>query len=402
MAKEFQELIKNINTIRPYARDFYIYGFKTREEFKQKSIRSYDTERRRIESYFQSNIESEINGSKKTVRLAIDSTDLSENPFFSIWKAKSFTKNDIYLHFMLIHLLKEESKNLQEILRELDHEKLIEEGTVRKKLSEYVQLGILKQTKQKKVNYYKLIRFPELSSNFLTAIQFFKEVLPVGILGAYILNVQKVSLKSPFIFKHFYPVHTLDDQVAFDLLTAIRLKKHVEIHLFTRMKKISKSFLPIKLLVSSQSGRRYVMGRTAGSHNFTSFRLDHIESVKVLGIDENFDQVVAEFKDALPYFWSNMNGNFKTSTFRMQIRIDEYRETYLIDRIKREGRSGKLTKIGPNLFEYEIKLFDLTGIKPFLRTFIGRIVKMEASRKDFVTSFLKEVSLMYEFYEEEH
>ena len=47
----YTELIKNFERIRDYMREFYVYGFKCREEFEKKSSRSYDNERRRIESY---------------------------------------------------------------------------------------------------------------------------------------------------------------------------------------------------------------------------------------------------------------------------------------------------------------------------------------------------------------
>ena len=46
----YKELIKNFNRIRSYMREFYVYGFKKREEYTRKSPRSYDNERRRIES----------------------------------------------------------------------------------------------------------------------------------------------------------------------------------------------------------------------------------------------------------------------------------------------------------------------------------------------------------------
>ena len=47
----YSELIKNFEKIRAYMREFYIYGFKSREEYEKKSSRSYDDERRRIESW---------------------------------------------------------------------------------------------------------------------------------------------------------------------------------------------------------------------------------------------------------------------------------------------------------------------------------------------------------------
>lgn len=47
----YNELIKNFNKIRDYMREFYVYGFKSREEYNKKSARSYDDERRRMESW---------------------------------------------------------------------------------------------------------------------------------------------------------------------------------------------------------------------------------------------------------------------------------------------------------------------------------------------------------------
>ena len=47
----YNELIKNFNKVRDYMRDFYIYGFKSREDYTRKSTRSYDDEKRRIESW---------------------------------------------------------------------------------------------------------------------------------------------------------------------------------------------------------------------------------------------------------------------------------------------------------------------------------------------------------------
>lgn len=47
----YSELIKNFDGIRDYMREFYVYGFKSREAFTGKSARFYDDERRRIESW---------------------------------------------------------------------------------------------------------------------------------------------------------------------------------------------------------------------------------------------------------------------------------------------------------------------------------------------------------------
>ena len=44
----YNELVKNFKRIRDYMREFYVYGFKSRDEFNKKSARSYDDERRRL------------------------------------------------------------------------------------------------------------------------------------------------------------------------------------------------------------------------------------------------------------------------------------------------------------------------------------------------------------------
>lgn len=40
----YNELVKNFNRIRDYMREFYVYGFKSREKYTRKSARSYDDE----------------------------------------------------------------------------------------------------------------------------------------------------------------------------------------------------------------------------------------------------------------------------------------------------------------------------------------------------------------------
>ena len=101
----YSELIKNFNRIRDYMREFYVYGFKSREAFNKKSARSYDDERRRLESWLGEDMRFRRTPEGKTVFLSIDSRVLRHNPLFTAWKAKSFTDGDITLHFILFDLL---------------------------------------------------------------------------------------------------------------------------------------------------------------------------------------------------------------------------------------------------------------------------------------------------------
>ena len=84
----YNELIKNFERIRAYMRDFYVYGFKSRDEFDQKSSRSYDDERRRIESWLGDYMSFRQTPDGKNVFISIDSRVSHHNPLYKAWKAK--------------------------------------------------------------------------------------------------------------------------------------------------------------------------------------------------------------------------------------------------------------------------------------------------------------------------
>ena len=73
---EYSELIKNYAKIRDYIRDFYIYGFRSRDDYSGKSNRSYDNEKRRIESYLGDILYFRQEEDGKKVFLTADSAEL--------------------------------------------------------------------------------------------------------------------------------------------------------------------------------------------------------------------------------------------------------------------------------------------------------------------------------------
>ena len=160
----YSELIKNFNRIRDYMREFYVYGFKSREEYTKKSARSYDNERRRIESWLGDYMKFRQEPDGKRVFLSIDSRLSHHNPLYTAWKAKSFTDGDITLHFILLDILHspEITLPLAEITALVDdylqgfrQPKLFDTSTVRKKLKEYIAAGVIVAQKQGKTMYYR-------------------------------------------------------------------------------------------------------------------------------------------------------------------------------------------------------------------------------------------------------
>ncbi|MFR6695606.1 MAG: hypothetical protein ACLUS6_17435 [Dysosmobacter sp.] len=101
----YSELVKSFERIRNYMREFYVYGFKSRDEYGMKSASSYDNERRRIESWLGDYMSFHQESSGKKVFLSMDSRRVPCNPLYKAFKAKSFTDKDITLHFYVMDLL---------------------------------------------------------------------------------------------------------------------------------------------------------------------------------------------------------------------------------------------------------------------------------------------------------
>ena len=160
----YNELVKNFKRIRDYMREFYVYGFKSRDEFIQKSARSYDDVRRRLESWLGDYMQFRQTPEGKNVFLSIDSRLTKHNPLFKAWKTKSFTDGDITLHFVLLDILSDSNismttgeitERIDEYLSQFTEPRMFDESTVRKKLKEYVSQGILISEKKGKVLYYR-------------------------------------------------------------------------------------------------------------------------------------------------------------------------------------------------------------------------------------------------------
>ena len=164
----YSELIKNFDHIREYMREFFVYGFKSRDEFAdKKSLRSYDNEKRRIENYLGDYVSFKTDKSGKRVFISMESRAVTHNPLYRAFRAKSFTNRDITLHFILMDLLADGAgKTVQEIadcveedyLAEFENTMCFDESTLRKKLQEYTGLGLVRAEKQGRQMRYFLNR----------------------------------------------------------------------------------------------------------------------------------------------------------------------------------------------------------------------------------------------------
>lgn len=408
---DFKELIKSFPKTREYVRDFFVYGFKTRDEFKDKSPRTYDNERRRLESWLGPYVQKDYVSKGSNISLAIDSNLLDTNPLFQVWKTKSFTDNDIILHFLILDLL-ENGKALtaEEITDRLltEYDALFDTQTVRRKCNAYEKEGLLHKKKEKKtILYYldnSLTTWLKDNPAVMDALAFYQMAGNLGIIGNEILE-QLDAQNQTFRVKHSFFVHTLEDEILLCLLNAMNKKYSVQLELKGSKKGMvsSTQVVPLQIFTSTGSGRRFLCSYVNKSRRFSCFRLDTIKNVVLLDEALDYDELQSKLNQNRARLWgvSFQNENRRhLDKLTMTIQAYEPTENYVVDRLRREGRGGTVTRLAQNIYQYEIEVFDCNEMLPWIRTFTGRILSLQCTAKSVEHRFYQDLQAMYEMYTE--
>ena len=406
---DFHELIKSFPKTRDYVRDFFVYGFKTRNDFKEKSPRTYDNERRRLESWLAPYVRKDHVPGGSNISLAIDSSLLDTNPLFRVWKTKSFTDNDIVLHFLILDLLQDgRARTAEEITDSLlaEYEALFDIQTVRRKCNAYEKEGLLQKTKSGKTVLFSLDNSLALwlraNGNVLDACSFFQMAGHFGIIGNELAE-QFDHENQTFRVKHSFFVHTLEEEILLELLDAMDQQKSVRMDLrSSRRGTVSTAeCVPLQIFISTRTGRRFLCGYLRRRRRFSCFRLDAVKRVTLLESAEDYSVLLDQLDQNRKNLWgvSFQGGEgHRLDTLTMTLQVIEPGESYIVDRLKREGRGGKVTKIAEHVYRYEIQSFDCNEMLPWIRTFTGRILSLECSAKLVEQRFYRDLQTLYRMY----
>lgn len=408
---KYTELKKNFLGIRDLLRHFFIYGDMSRSKAPDKtSVRSYDDDLRRIKSWFKDIIKSKSVDGEKRYSVCVDPSAVSSNPFFSAYKYKSFTDKDINLHFLLLSILENKELSISEISDEicnLSGNPDFETNTIRNKLKEYVELGLIKEQKTNKACLYsleetKINDFLQGNKDLLEAIKFFSEIAPLSVVDSYILDKFDSGKENNISYRHLFLVNCLDDVIIIDILKAIQTDSCIEItNDSPNTHKITKNKLfPFKILVSLNTCRSYLMGYSPKHNNFSFFRIDYIKEVKILEKATEANNFKQAFDKALPYcYMLTMDKTKEIENFEMTLSIDEVKEKHILKKLIQEARGGNIEKIAPNVFHYTRQTYSTKEIMPWAKSFIGNIISIKGNNKeeiDCINEDLKEIAKIYE------
>ena len=439
----YSERIKSFAKIRAYMRDFYVYGFRTRGEFTAKSVRSYDNERRRIESWMGEYMTFRQDAEGRSVFMSVDSRAIPHDPLYRAFKAKSFTANDILLHFYILDMLAGTAASPEqgdagevsgltaaEITERLSDDylsafpevKTLDESTVRKKLKEYSELGLLLSEKDGRAVRWRLSEDRVDLEAWREAAAFFSEADPLGVVGSYLLD-RYDGETDLFRFKHHYALFALDSEVLYDILAAKRSGRGVAIRILSRRregKEYVRQGFPVKIHISTQNGRQYLCLYSYRTLHYEFYRLDQIIDVEPLEEESHIPEIEAGYAEFAEYLWGvSSEGAGRVDHLEMVLRIEDG-ASYIVDRLIREKRNGKVEKLGRGeaaalreegrlaaigedtagceYWRFSADVYDAGEMIPWLRTFIGRIESLTCTNKQVERTFSEDLLQLCKMY----
>lgn len=403
----YTELVKNFNRIRDYMREFYIYGFKSRDEYTKKSARSYDDERRRLASWLGEYMQFRQTTEGKNVFLSIDSRMLHHNPLYKAWKTKSFTDGDITLHFILMDIfatgealtVSDISERIDDYLAAFAKPRLFDESTIRKKLKEYVGEGLLEKKKQGKTMYYR--KAPDLAFYDTDVLDFFSEIAPCGVIGSFLLDKGKRQEEN-FAFKHHYITGAIDSEIVSQLFQAMHENRMVCMRVVNRKETVSEiKVLPLQIFISVQNGRQYVMAYEQKHKRISSFRIDNIVKITPGNTSDRLEELRGQLEKMKSHMWgvstqsrSGMRMEMVTFTVRYG-----YGEQHIHQRLEREKRCGYVEKIDDHTSRFYAEVYDASELIPWIRTFLCRVTEIHFSNAVLEAQFRRDIENMYRLYE---
>ena len=407
----YNELIKNFDRIRDYMREFYVYGFRSRDEYNMKSARSYDDERRRIESWLSDYMGFRNTNDGKNVFISIDSRETIHNPLFSAWKARSFTDGDITLHFIIFDILSSPDVKLtfsqiaeitdRDYLSKFKNHRIFDDSTIRKKLKKYTDMGLLITEKQGKNLIYS--RAEDIGDVNTDVLDFFSEVFPCGVIGEYILDRYN-DHKSVFSFKHHYIYHVLDSSIHLELFRAMQSGNSVIISKYSSVSDsaVDIEVVPLKLFISVRTGRHYLLAYSLSSEKILPFRTDYIEKVKHLTVREDFDKLREKLGEKQKNMWGVNTGFNEEEICHVEFTVYFGEdEKYILKRLEREKRCGTLVLLDDNHCRFSTDVYDVSEMIPWIRTFICRITDLSISDSETEKRFRDDLEAMYRLYDVE-
>lgn len=404
-------LIRDYDNIRDILRRMYIYGCFTREDYIGMGYggRKYDNEQRRINAYLPNKFMSKRRDGKKVIQYCkYNLDDKIGNYLAETYRNKSFTLLDVMSYFFVLQILAEgEEYTLPDLLEELpvgSEEVEFTKDNLRVKLDELLEAGLIQAKKEGRNVLYSISNdiWKDMSNEELQDVYIYLEFLrntsPMDVpyyylqkkLRLYLFSERDIEMEEIDIFKfrqnHLF--NSLDNEVLLVCLQSIHLG--LQLNFDKANNKSYEGVLPIKVIHDSTYGRQYLIYYNREYEAVNTVRIDQISNISLGSkmIEEEL-KLVSENKSYDENSWCTSYRSDGEQEIVVHFRFDEDSESFIKNRISREGHGGTLTKIEKNLFEYRNVVSDPNEMIPWIRSF-GERAKVISSGSAFTEKIISE------------
>ena len=221
----------------------------------------------------------------------------------------------------------------------------------------------------------------------------------LGVVGSYLEDKMEQE-KEYLAFKNHYIMNAYDTEIIEKILRGIYERRQLMIANQSRRNKVMSEWkvVPLKLYVSTQGGRNYLICSNMYGKQM-SFRIDYIKSVQLGEIIENYDSYLRDYQNRVKHMWGVVCDKGKNYE-HIEIDINvEQGEDYIVKRLSREKRCGKIEKIDDNTYRFTADVYDSNEMITWIRTFIGRIKKIKCDNPEVVNQLKFDIVKMAKWYE---
>jgi len=287
-----------------------------------------------------------------------------------------------------------------EYLSSFDNPISFDESTLRKKLKEYEELGIIISEKEGRTVYYQLVNDEVELEAYREAIRFFAEEDPLGVVGSYLED--KIGPAEEYLaFKNHYIMNAYDTEIIQAVLKGIHERRIIKIRNYSRKSNQEKYWrvIPLKLYVSTQGGRNYLICTSARGDYPLSFRIDYIQEVILEDEYPDYEKAIAEYEKIKRHMWGVIcDDDKKLDHIEIDIHVGKGEE-YIIRRLRRERRCGTITRVDDETYKFSADVYDAFEMVPWIRTFFGRIKAVRCNNKEVVNQLKFDIVKIAKQYE---
>jgi hypothetical protein len=290
----------------------------------------------------------------------------------------------------------------EKYLSDFESPMIFDESTLRKKLKEYCEAGIIVAEKEGRKAYYRRSEDTDIA-DLDEVLHYFSEVAPCGVIGSFILDKEE-SDTDAFTFKHHYITGAIDSGILASLFTAMREKRAVTVTNMSPRGDLPREnrIIPLRVLISVQSGRQHLISYLPEHNHFQTYRVDYLSNVKPEDVSPRFDELRAELDRRQSKMWGVSINRGKWGAEHLErveftVKVED-NEEFIVRRLYREKRVGTVEKLDEHTYRFSAEVYDSSELIPWIRTFICRIIRMNFSNRALENQFKKDLDEMYRMY----